>query len=139
MAANPIDKDKTTNLPGLLPYAHHIGSAIIKPLDKGKTKAMAMNAMYEQTSKSLQQIKEQVELLISQAQKIHDRITASEEIYSAECSYEPSIGQIYHLYKRKNGSKFLSLIAPGEWEKNNKLEHICSAKLLPDHTWDIID
>ena len=139
MTENPIDKDKTTDLPGLLPYAHHVGSAIIKPLDKGKIKGVAMNAMYEQTAKSLQQIKEQVELLISQAQKIHDRITVSEEIYTAECSYEPSIGQIYHLYKRKDGSKFLSMIAPEEWGENSRLEHICSAKLLSDHTWDIID
>ena len=139
VSKNPIDKDKTTDNPGLLPYAHHIGSAIIKPVDKGKTKGRAMKAMYEQTGNSLQQIKEQVELLINQAQKIHDRITFSEEMYNADCSFEPRINQIYHLYKRKDGSKFLSMVAPEEWGDIKKLHHICSAKLLSDHTWEVID
>ena len=139
MSANPIDKDKTTGMPGLLPYAHHIGSAIVKPVDSGKVKGRAMKAMYDQTNKSLQQIKEQVELLIKQAQKIHGRITVSEEIYNAECSFEPAINQIYHLYKRKDGSKFLSMISPDEWGTNKNLMHVCSAKLLSDHTWEVID
>ena len=139
MSTNPIDKDKITDIPGLLPYAHHIGSVIIKPVDSGKVKGRAMKAMYDQTTKSLQQIREQVELLIRQAQKIHDRITVSEEIYNAECSFEPAINQIYHLYKRKNNSKFLSMIAPEEWGNNKNLTHVCSAKLLSDHTWEIID
>lgn len=139
MSKNPIDKEKTTDNPGLLPYAHHIGSAIITPLDKGKTKGRAMKAMYEQTGNALQQIKEQVELLINQAQKIHDRITFSEEMYTADCSFEPRINQIYHLYKRKDGSKFLSMIAPEEWGNFQGLNHICSAKLLADHTWKIIN
>ncbi len=55
MSKNPIDKDKTTDKPGLLTYAHHIGSAIVKPLDKGKIKGRAMQAMFEQTESSLNQ------------------------------------------------------------------------------------
>jgi hypothetical protein len=46
---NPIDRDKITETPHLLPYAHSVGSAIIKPLDKGKIKGLGMAAMYEQT------------------------------------------------------------------------------------------
>jgi len=69
---NPIDKDKIAETPHLLPYAHSVGSAIIKPMDKGKVKGLGMSAMYEQTDVGLNQIKEQVELLISQAQEIHD-------------------------------------------------------------------
>ena len=51
---NPIHPDKITETPHLLPYAHHVGSAIIKPLDKGKTKGVAMKAMYQQTEQQLQ-------------------------------------------------------------------------------------
>lgn len=138
MASNPVNKDKTSENPGLLPYAHHIGSAIIKPVDKGKIKGRAMKAMYEQTSSQLNQIKEQVELLINQAQNIHERITVSEEIYTANCLFEPRIGNIYHLYKRDDGSKFLSLVGPDEWGDNISFEFICSARLLADHTWEII-
>jgi hypothetical protein len=33
---NPIDKDKVAENPGLLPYAHTAGGAVIRPEDKGK-------------------------------------------------------------------------------------------------------
>ena len=51
--SNPIHPDKITPTPHLLPYAHHVGSAIIKPLDKGKSKGVAMKAMYQQTENQL--------------------------------------------------------------------------------------
>ena len=35
---NPIDKDKIAKDPHLLPYAHTVGGAIIKPIDKGRAK-----------------------------------------------------------------------------------------------------
>ena len=38
--SNPIDKDKTSDSPGLLEYAHHVGSALIRPEDKGKLKLL---------------------------------------------------------------------------------------------------
>ena len=68
---NPIDIDKIAEDPHLLPYAHTLGSAIIKPVDKGRVKGVAMSAMYEQTANQLHQIKDQVEHLITQAQAIH--------------------------------------------------------------------
>ncbi len=136
---NPINKDKTTDMPGLLPYAHSVGSAIIKPLDQGRTKGLAMQAMFEQTDTQLNQIKRQVELLIAQAQEIHDRIHISESIYQAECRFKPNIGQTYHLYiKDDEGSKLLSLVAPAEWGKNPPYKFEASVKLLADHTWEVL-
>ena len=87
---NPIDIDKIAEQPGLLPYASHIGSAIIKPIEEGKDKGLGMKAMYAQTDRNLNRIKEQVEVLIKQAQEIHDRIEFSEQIYVAACSFNPT-------------------------------------------------
>jgi len=42
-------REKTTENPGLLPYAHTSGSAIIKPEDMGKVMGKAIQAMHEQT------------------------------------------------------------------------------------------
>ena len=53
---NPIDKDKTTETPSLLPYPHHIGSIVVRPEDQGKIKGRAYSAMQEQTAKQLMQI-----------------------------------------------------------------------------------
>lgn len=136
---NPINKDKITETPHLLPYAHHVGSAIIKPLDKGRTKGNAMTAMYQQTGNQLNQIKEQVETLIRQAQALHDRINISEKIYKADAGFKPVINQIYHLYERQNGQWVLSLISPAEWGSKLPYHFIASVRLLADHTWDVLE
>lgn len=136
---NPIDKDKVTEIPGLITYPHHIGSSIVKPEDVGKLKSRAMTAMQEQTNMHLLQIQQQVELLISQANAIKRRIDVSEKIYTAQMSFEPFIGNTYHLYQ-KEGVYKLMMIAPNEWGKSQppNLQFINSVKLLSDHTWEII-
>ncbi len=139
MDKNPIDKDKIAENPHLLPYAHHVGSAIIRPIDKGKEKGLSMTAMYQQTESSLTQIKEQVETLIKQAQEIHDRIDLSEKIYESEVGFRPLIGQVYHLYKKKDGKSVISLISPVEWNEKCPYDFIASMRMLADHTWDILE
>jgi len=139
MKKNPIDKDKITEIPHILPYAHTLGSAIIKPIDKARTKGLAMSAMYEQSESSLNLIKEQIELLARQAQEIHNRIDISEKIYKADCNFKPIIGMTYHLYEKKDTSWVLSMISPAEWADRLPFTHISSIKLLSDHTWKILD
>jgi hypothetical protein len=135
---NPIDADKITEMPSILPYAHHRGSAVIEPVDRGKIKGRAMAAMYEQTDLHLDQIRQQIELLARQAQAIHDRVQISEQIYGAEMGFEPVVGKQYHLYLRKNGRHVLSLVAPQEWGRKAPYEFVASVKLLGDHTWEIV-
>ena len=98
---NPIDQDQVAEKPGLIPYAHHLGSAIIAPIDQGKTTGLAMSAMYEQTEVQLVQIKEQIDVLVRQAKHIHQRIELSEIIYQASIPFEPIAGRDYHLYKKR--------------------------------------
>lgn len=135
---NPISEDKITDKPSLLPYAHHVGSAIIRPLDKGRTKGNAMKAMYQQTGNQLNQIKEQVETLIRQAQIIHDRINISELIYKADLGVKPVIGETYYLYEKQEQSYVLSLVSPEEWGKKIPYSFIAEVNLLADHTWNVV-
>lgn len=136
---NPIDPEKIAENPHLLPYAHTVGGAVIKPIDKGRVKGRAVSAMYEQTDIQLDQIKKQIELLAQQAKKIHDRVHISESIYEAEMNFEPLIGFTYHLYKRSNGQYVLSLIGPNEWGSKPPYEFEATVRMMADHTWDIID
>ncbi|RME09975.1 MAG: DUF2452 domain-containing protein [Bacteroidetes bacterium] len=138
MKENPIDEKKTSKNPHSLTYAHHVGSAVIKPIDRGRVKGVALEAMYEQTDRQLDQIREQVELLARQAQMIHDRVHISERIYLAQMNFKPIIGHTYHLYRRKNGEEVLSLVAPEEWGSSAPVEFVATVKLLADHTWDIL-
>jgi predicted transcriptional regulator len=135
---NPISIDHITETPHLLPYAHHVGSAIIRPLDKGRTKGNAMKAMYQQTENQLVQIKEQVETLIKQAQAIHDRINISEKIYRADVGFKPLIGHTYYVYERKDSSWMISMISPDEWGLKSPFIYKASVLLLADYTWSIL-
>ncbi len=136
---NPIDKDKITETPSTLPYAHHSGSALIKPEDQGKIKSRALSAMEHQTDMQLSQIYEQMQLLAEQAKKLQSRKTISERVYMAEIRFEPLINHIYFLYEKEGGQQLLSLIAPEQWGRSKKnYTFIAEIRLLADHTWDII-
>ena len=141
-AENPeniyIDKDKMAENPGLLPFAHTVGSAVIKPEDTGKIKGRAVTAMRQQTELQLSQIYQQMQLLAEQANRIKQRVDVSERIYTAAVGFEPLIGQTYYLYQRKDGSDVLSLIAPQEWGRSKPFEKfVAKVTMLADHTWDV--
>ena len=132
-------RDKTTENPGILPYAHHSGSAIIKPIDKGRVKGLSVAAMQEQTTSQLKQIYDQVRVLMDQAKAIKDRIDVSERIYMADMNFQPLIGKVYYLYSKDHLKDVLSLIAPEEWGRSFPFEcFVAEVKLLSDHTWEII-
>ncbi|MEZ4988394.1 MAG: DUF2452 domain-containing protein [Saprospiraceae bacterium] len=135
---NPIDPEKVAENPHLLPYAHTVGGAVIKPIDKGRVKGLAVAAMYEQTDLQLQQIREQINLLARQAQQLHDRVAISEAIYQTNMNFKPLIGRHYFLYRRKEGTTVLSMVAPEEWGRKSPFTFIAEVKLLADHTWDVI-
>lgn len=132
-------KEKTTDTPGMLPYAHHAGSAIIKPEDKGKITGRAVAAMHSQTDMQMAQIYDQMRLLADQAKKIQSRIEVSERIYQASIAFEPLINHRYFLYQKADGIDFMSMIAPEEWgRKKDWATFVAEVKLLADHTWEIL-
>jgi hypothetical protein len=140
MFENPIDKDKITENPSTLPYAHTIGGVVIRPEDIGRVKGTALAAMCEQTNVQLQQIKEQIELLAKQARKIERRKELSLVIYGADMGFKPLIGHSYYLYQKKTEGFVLSMVASSEWGCSMPYQrYVAQVKLLSDHTWEIID
>lgn len=137
---NPIDKDKITESPSNLPYAHTVGGAKITVPDLRKNRSRALEAMDYQTDQQLSQIKEQIELLAEQAERIQRRKEISEIIYAAHIGFKPEINHVYHLYEKEDNSFVLSMIGPDEWPGGMKYSrHVNTLRLLADHTWDIID
>lgn len=135
---NPINPDKVAENPGLLPYAHTAGGAVIKPDDMGKVKGRSVLAMRQQTDRQMNQLYEQMELLAKQAKMIADRKEISERIYEATMGFEPIISEIYFLYEKEDGSDLMSLVAPEEWGRSFKYSRfLAKVQLLADHTWDV--
>ncbi len=136
---NPIDKDKVAENPGLLPYAHTAGGAVIRPEDKGQIRGNAMTAMYDQTDRQMEQLRQQMETLVNQAKSLSKRVSVSELIYQADVPFQPVIHHVYHLYQHKErGHHILSMIAPHEWGRKKPFEHLASVRLLGDHTWEVL-
>lgn len=136
---NPIDPKKVAQNPGLLPYAHTAGGAVIKPMDKGKVKGIAMKAMYQQTDRQMDMLRKQMETLMEQAKILQERVVLSEKIYQAEVGFKPIVGYDYFLYLKKNNKYLISMITPEEWGSNPPYQYVANCRLLADHTWEILD
>jgi cellobiose-specific phosphotransferase system component IIA len=133
-------KEKTAGSPSSLPYAHHSGSALVKPEDKGKLVGRAVAAMHSQTDMQMAQIYQQMQLLADQAKRIKSRVEVSERIYQASINFEPLINHTYYLYEREDNSDFLSMVAPEEWgRKKPFVKFVAKVKLLADHTWELME
>jgi hypothetical protein len=50
-------------------------------------------------------------------EKLMSEIKMNERLYMASHNFEPTSGEIYHLYKKESGEEFLSLISPDQWKK----------------------
>jgi hypothetical protein len=148
MTGRPIDiskidlekeKEKITDYPGLIEFAHNVGSALIKPEDKGRIKGNAMVAMHDQTDRQFRQLFEQMQTLVEQANYLKKRVEVSERIYQAAMGFQPVINKVYYLYQKKDHSDVLSMVSPEEWGKSFPYEAFeAEVRLLADHTWEII-
>lgn len=135
---NPINPDKVAENPGLLPYAHTAGGAVIKPDEMGKVKGRSVLAMRQQTDRQMNQLYEQMEVLARQAKLLAERKEISERIYDAAMGFEPIISETYYLYEKEDGSDLMSLVAPEEWGRSFKYSrYLAKVKLLADHTWEV--
>ena len=121
----------------VLPYSASVSGAVIKPTEQGVIRHKSLTAMEEQTNMQLDQIRKQVELLALQAQEIQSRKELSMIIYDAKLSFQPIIGQIYHLYEKLDSTYFLSMVSPNEWGRaaTKHKAHLAKVQLLADHTW----
>lgn len=112
----------------LLPYATNVGAPVIKADDLAGWKTMGINKVNKELESKFNELKAQYQNLIEEFQW-------NELLYNARFSFEPIVGEIYHLYKDNDGINFLSLIAPGEWNK----EHVGSFRLNSDKKWILIN
>lgn len=114
-----------------------VNSPKIEPEDMRMVKANAFEGMKHHAEQQISILKKQAEVIMQQVRDIEKRIEISYEIYKADISFEPVIGQTYYLYQ-KNAKKKLSLIGPNEWGGKLPFDTcIAKVKLLADRTWEV--
>lgn len=112
----------------LLPYATSVGAPVIKIDDVVSWKSRGINNVNKEFENKFNELKLQYQNLMLEYEW-------NELVYGARFSFEPVIGEIYHLYQDDEGINFLSLISPQEWNK----EHIGTFKLNSDKKWIVLN
>jgi hypothetical protein len=132
-----MEKDKPDNVvfseeqgynANILPYSTTVGAPIIKMDDVVSWKSRGISAVNKQFENKFNELKIQYENLMKEYEW-------NELVYHAKYSFEPVIGEIYHLYAGDDGNNFLSLISPLEWNK----EHIGTFQLNSDKKWVLLN
>jgi hypothetical protein len=116
--------DNVADNPSLLSYASNVGAPAIHPDNTDDWKFRGISKVNKQLNTKFNELKEEYFKLI-------EEYKWNELVYQSKFSYEPIIGETYHLYMGRDGNLFLSLIAPNEWDK----EHIGSFKLNSELKW----
>jgi len=108
----------------LKPYSTSVGAPVITITDNISWK-----------NRSISKINHKVEAkyleLQAEYQKMMEEFEYNKLIFDAKFTFEPIVGEIYHLYKRDNGESFLSIIAPDQCN----FHALGSFYLNVDQTW----
>ena len=132
------DKNYYNGPQSLSPLPLHVASAVIKPLDGNNIRSVALVTMEKQANQQIHMLKRQAELIMQQVKEIEERVQLSVQIYKADINFDPTVGNIYHLYE-KGERRFMSMIGPGEWDIVDKgFSFIASVELNPDKTWEVL-
>ncbi|WP_310377369.1 DUF2452 domain-containing protein [Flavobacterium sp.] len=108
----------------MLPYATTVGAPAIKTDDVVAWKTRGIHQVNKEFENKFDELK-------LQYLKLMEEYEWNDLVYNAKFSFEPVVGEIYHMYQAENGTHFLSLIGPNEWNK----EHLASFKLNSDKKW----
>lgn len=111
----------------VLPYGSSVGAPFIVIEDVVAWK----NRGIQQVNKELEN---RFRILQSQYEQLLEEYEWNKLVYEAKFSFEPVVGEIYHLYRNNDGTNFLSLISPTEWQK----EHLGTFQLNSDKKWQLL-
>jgi len=100
--------DNVAETPGLLPYGTNISAPAIKVEDITAWKSINAVKVNHQLQTKFNELKEEYQKLVTEYKW-------NELVYNAKFSFEPVIGQTYHLYVGRDGNIFLSMVNPTEW------------------------
>lgn len=125
---NVVYTDEKGYHANVLTYSTNVGAPVIRIDDVVAWKSRGIATVNKELENKFNELKTQYENLMKEYEW-------NELVYSAKFSFEPVIGEIYHLYRGDDGVNFLSLIAPKEWNK----EHLGTFKLNSDKKWIVIE
>ncbi|MFT5238612.1 MAG: hypothetical protein ACI840_000608 [Ulvibacter sp.] len=111
----------------LKPYGTNVGAPVITTTDTNAWKNRSISKINHKVEAKYLELKAEYEKMIQEFEY-------NNLIFESKFTFEPIIGEVYHLYKRGNGESFLSIISP----KQCRFDAIGSFYLNADHIWEKI-
>ena len=108
----------------ILPYASNVGAPVIKPENIDSWRQRGVTKVNHHLETKFLELRDEYNKLV-------EEFKWNDLVYNAKFSFEPVIGETYHLYTGDNGEDFLSLISSNEWER----ECLGSFQLTADQKW----
>ena len=106
------------------PYPTSVSAPSFKPIKVDKGDSIRANHYFESR---LTEIKEEY-------QKLIEEYNWTTLVYESTYSFQPTVGEPYYLYQKKDKTLFLSLISPDEWE----MDYLGTFKLITNGKWEKI-
>jgi len=122
------DEEKEQYNAAFLPYATSFTAPQIKAPNNGSWKN-------SQIYKANKHLKTKYESLKKEYEALMQVLEYNELITNSKFSFEPLIGEIYHLYNNDKSQPFLSIINPDTCN----FEHLGSFRLTSDYLWEKIE
>lgn len=110
-----------------LNYATSVGAPVIKMDNLVSWKSRGIEKVNKEFENKFSELK-------AEYQKLMEEFQWNDLIYKARFSFEPVIGEIYHLYVGEDDVYFLSLIAPDEWKK----KYVATLQINSDKKWVVL-
>ena len=110
------------------PYATGVGAPQIKAPNNSTWK----NA---QVFKANKHLKARFQTLKTEYEALMTVLEYNELVTNSKFSFEPQVGEVYHLYNTEEKHPFLSIIEP----EHCNFEHLGSFRLTSDYLWDKVD
>jgi hypothetical protein len=107
-----------------LTYGSNHGAPAIKLDDVTGWKESQIHSANKQFKTRYDELKEEF-------QKLVDEVNFNELVYSSKYSFIPVVGESYYLYDKGDGTTFMSLISPNQWNQ----KYIGTFKLDSQYKW----
>jgi hypothetical protein len=107
------------------PYPTSVGAPGFEPIKVDKSSGITANHYFESR---LNELKEEYKKLVQE-------YNWTKLVYESTYSFQPIVGEPYHLYESKDKSLWLSLIGPDEWDQ----PYVGSFELLTNGKWEKIE
>ncbi len=107
----------------------------IELVDLAREVAQADHMVTAQATARLRVIADQIRHLQDEARKVLDETRRNHELHNVPCAFKRRPGQVYHLYRRADGSRYFSMLSPGDWGSDVGGSHEGAYRLEHDMTW----